>query len=516
MSNFTSLNNQLQNIAVLIDADNASAKNIDVVLQKIQTLGNIAIKKIYGDWSQSNLNGWQEAILRHAIEPMQQFAYVKGKNATDIALVIEAMDLLHSKQYDGFCLVSSDSDFASLAVRIRKEGLLVFGFGKQQAVSSFRQACDEFFEVEALLEAQKIANLKPVSNHELKKDTKLINLLQEAIRDSKPYDQDWADYSLVAKHLKQHKLDLQKYGYEKPIQLLTVIDLFSIKQDKDKGTLFVRSKQPLPPKKSTTKELQNDKVLIQAITTLLQNNPKSEQGWSSLSHIASQLKQQYAKTCEMYGYKKFSDFIVAIRLFDIKKQPNDIYVKLKQPKTKTMPKPQSSPSTPPSTAPETTTQNSNNPLILNGKIDIFVYADGALDSVLWRLNDTKKVRNDSDIIFYGQTHSSDGTLSLDINDVYSGFSCQLDNQDIDIARIILTTSHEHDSIANTPVRFVIEQAGKVLFTGNCTTDNTHAKTLLLCDLVKVATGWQLTHKNQATTADLYKLCQYFGVEVDQD
>ncbi len=509
MSDMT-LDTQLQNIAVLIDADNASAKNIDVVLQKIQTLGNIATKKIYGDWSQSNLNGWQEAILRHAIEPMQQFAYVKGKNATDIALVIEAMDLLHSKQYDGFCLVSSDSDFASLAVRIRKEGLLVFGFGKQQAVSSFRQACDEFFEVEALLEAQKIANLKPMSNHELKKDTKLINLLQEAIRDSKPYDQDWVDYSLVAKYLKQHKLDLQKYGYEKPIQLFTVIDLFSIKQDKDKGTLFVRSKQPLPPKKSTTKELQNDKALIQAITTLLQNNPKSEQGWSNQSYIASQLKQQYAKTCDMYGYKKFSDFIIAIRLFDIKKQPNGIYVKSKQPKAPAAPKPQNSPNVPQAA------QNDTDTVILNGKIDIFVYADGALDSVLWRLNDAKKVRNDSDIIFYGQTHSADGTLSLDINEVYSGFSCQLDTQDADIARIILTTSHEHDSIANTPVRFVIEQVGKVLFTGTCTTDHTHARTLLLCDLVKVATGWRLMYKNQPTTADLYKLCQYFGVEVEVD
>lgn len=507
----------LNSIAVLIDADNASAKTIGTVLQKIQTLGNITTKKIYGDWSQSNLNGWQEAILRHAIEPMQQFAYVKGKNATDIALVIEAMDLLHSGDYDGFCLVSSDSDFASLAVRIRKNAIPVYGFGKQNAVVSFRQACDEFFEVETLLEAHRLANMKPMSNNDLKKDTKLITLLQEAIRDSKSADQDWSDYSKVAQHLKQNKLDIQKYGYEKPIQLFTAIDLFSVRQDKEKGTLLVRSKQPLSAKKYNTQELQKDKTLIQAISDIITSDPKKENGWTNLSYVASQLKQQHGKTGEMYGYKKFSDLITAIRLFDIKKDPNGTYVKLKQPKTA-----KSDPQNPPQpkkeqTTPQTqTTPDPNQPLLLNGKIDFYVYADKPLDSVLWRLADNKRVRNDGDIIFYGQTHSADGTLSLDINDVYSGFSCQLDHQAPDVARIIITASHESDTIAHTPIKFNIEQAGKVLFTDNCTTDNTHARTILLGDLAKTPAGWQFNPKNQATTADLYQLCQHFGVEVDQD
>lgn len=136
----------LNSLAVLIDADNASAKTIDDVFKAIEKLGKISAKKIYGDWSMLGLSAsWQDSILRHAIDPMQQFAYVKGKNATDIALVIEAMDLLHSGEYDGFCLVSSDSDFASLAVRIRKSGVKVFGFGRKEAVTSFRQACDDFF-----------------------------------------------------------------------------------------------------------------------------------------------------------------------------------------------------------------------------------------------------------------------------------------------------------------------------------------------------------------------------------
>ena len=521
----------LNSIAVLIDADNASAKTIGTVLQKIQTLGNITTKKIYGDWSQSNLNGWQEAILRHAIEPMQQFAYVKGKNATDIALVIEAMDLLHSGDYDGFCLVSSDSDFASLAVRIRKNAIPVYGFGKQNAVVSFRQACDEFFEVETLLDThQKALKLQnPTTRKELRGDTKLVNALRDMIAShANPQDDHWADYRKVLNDFnkKYPALSHENYGYSKLIHLIKAIDLFEIKNGENESQLFVRSPQEKPvaqttqskaPQKKTTTQLQADKALIQAISDIITSDPKKENGWTNLSYVASQLKQQHGKTGEMYGYKKFSDLITAIRLFDIKKDPSGTYVKLKQPKTA-----KSDPQNPPppkkeQTAPQTqTTPDPNQPLLLNGKIDFYVYANKPLDSVLWRLTGNKRVRNDSDIIFYGQTHSADGTLSLDINDVYSGFSCQLDHQAPDVARIIITASHESDTIAHTPIKFNIEQAGKVLFTGNCATDNTHARTILLGDLAKTLAGWQFNPKNQATTANLYQLCQHFGVEVDQD
>ena len=117
---------KLKSIAVLIDADNASAKNIGYILQEIENIGHITCKKIYGDWGNVHIQSWQEALLKYAIDPMQHFAYVKGKNATDIGMVIEAMDLLYSNNYDGFCLISSDSDFTSLALRIRKNHVKVF------------------------------------------------------------------------------------------------------------------------------------------------------------------------------------------------------------------------------------------------------------------------------------------------------------------------------------------------------------------------------------------------------
>ena len=139
---------QLKSIAVLIDADNASAKNIGLILQEIAKLGHITCKKIYGDWGNARIKSWQEALLKYAIDPMQQFAYVKGKNATDIGLVIEAMDLLYSDKYDCFCLISSDSDFTSLAVRIRQDSVKVFGFGNRSTVDAFTKACDSFYYIE--------------------------------------------------------------------------------------------------------------------------------------------------------------------------------------------------------------------------------------------------------------------------------------------------------------------------------------------------------------------------------
>ena len=139
------MSTKLNSIAVLIDADNASAKNIGYVLTKIETLGNITCKKLYGDWGSSHIQSWREALLKYAIDPMQQFAYVKGKNATDIGMTIEAMDLLYSGNYDGFCLVSSDSDFTSLALRIRRNNIQVFGFGNYNTVKEFTQSCDQFF-----------------------------------------------------------------------------------------------------------------------------------------------------------------------------------------------------------------------------------------------------------------------------------------------------------------------------------------------------------------------------------
>lgn len=140
-------------LAVLIDADNASAKIVDGLFEEIAKIGEGSVRRIYGDFSTPRMKSWTDVLARHAIIPQQQFAYTTGKNASDITLVIDAMDLLHSGRFDGFCLVSSDSDFTRLAARIREQGVDVFGFGEQKTPESFRQACRRFVYTENLVAA---------------------------------------------------------------------------------------------------------------------------------------------------------------------------------------------------------------------------------------------------------------------------------------------------------------------------------------------------------------------------
>jgi len=138
-------------LAVLIDADNTSWKIADRLFEEIAQLGEASVRRIYGDFTREGLRGWTGILAKHAIIAHQQFAYVTGKNASDIALVIDAMDLMHSGRFDGFCLISSDSDFTRLAARIREQGLDVFGFGERKTPESFRQACRRFIYTENLL-----------------------------------------------------------------------------------------------------------------------------------------------------------------------------------------------------------------------------------------------------------------------------------------------------------------------------------------------------------------------------
>ena len=148
-------------LAVLIDADNASAKIVDGLFEEIAKIGEASVRRIYGDFSNPRSKGWADTLSKHAIIPQQQFAYTTGKNASDITLVIDAMDLLHSGRFDGFCLVSSDSDFTRLAARIREQGVDVFGFGEQKTPESFRQACRRFVYTENLLAVLRIVKMPP-------------------------------------------------------------------------------------------------------------------------------------------------------------------------------------------------------------------------------------------------------------------------------------------------------------------------------------------------------------------
>ncbi len=230
------MNIERQNkLVVLIDADNASPLNIDGLMEEIAKFGIAIVKRIYGDWTSPNLKGWKEVLPYHAIQPMQQFGYTTGKNSTDSALIIDAMDLLYSSNADGFCIVSSDSDFTRLASRLREGGLIVYGFGEKKTPEAFINACNKFIYVENLKFDDEVAKKpKKYSSNELKADTSLVNLLRAAVNASEDED-GWAYLATVGQYISNAKseFDPRNYGYSKLRELIKATKLFDINELKD-------------------------------------------------------------------------------------------------------------------------------------------------------------------------------------------------------------------------------------------------------------------------------------------
>jgi uncharacterized LabA/DUF88 family protein len=223
--------------AVLIDADNAQAAVIDALLSEVAKYGIASVKRAYGDWSTSNLNGWKEKLNEHAIQPIQQFRYTTGKNATDSALIIDAMDLLYTGHLGGFCIVSSDSDFTRLATRLREAGMLVLGFGEKKTPSPFVKSCDKFIYTEVLrpatVAAEAVAGTADVKKdaRALRADKKLVRLLRSAV-ESSALDDGWAHLGRVGALLVSQSPDFdpRNYGYARLLPLLTATELFEIEQ----------------------------------------------------------------------------------------------------------------------------------------------------------------------------------------------------------------------------------------------------------------------------------------------
>ena len=234
------MNNTQQKLVVLIDADNASPSIIYGLMAEIAKYGTAHVKRIYGDWTSPNLKGWKEILLEHALQPIQQFGYTKGKNSTDSAMIIDAMDLLYSGRFDGFCIVSSDSDFTRLASRIREGGLNVYGFGEEKTQKSFISVCDKFIYTEILQNIdendsenndikEKKPQVKQKSTNELKMDTRLVNLLRSAVIASMD-EEGWAFLGEVGQHITKQspEFDARNYGYAKLKDLVKAIGLFKI------------------------------------------------------------------------------------------------------------------------------------------------------------------------------------------------------------------------------------------------------------------------------------------------
>lgn len=215
-------------IALLIDADNSPSKAIQTILSELAKYGRVNIRRAYGNWKSNNLKGWEESLQEHAIQPIQQFDLSKGKNATDIAMTIDAMDILYTKQVDAFCLVTSDCDFTPLATRILSEGKSVIGFGERKTPDAFVNACSTFLFLD---DDEKKQIAKQKTTKELRGDAKLMNLIRDAISATENED-GWAKLSKVGAHISnQASFDARNYGYARLSDLIDAIGLFELRRD---------------------------------------------------------------------------------------------------------------------------------------------------------------------------------------------------------------------------------------------------------------------------------------------
>lgn len=236
-----------ERLAILIDADNSNPARLPQLLAEITKYGNASVRRAYGNWTSGHLGGWKSGLLTHSIHPIQQFNYTTGKNATDSALIIDAMDLLYGGHLDGFCIVSSDSDFTRLAARIREQGLTVYGFGERKTPQAFVAACDKFIYTENLGDDESGSETARKQPRKLKRDRKLDVLLREAV-DAASDDSGWGHLGAVGSNLVRlaSDFDPRSYGFRKLKDLVAAHPSYLVEDrpgsDGKSGAVYIRAK----------------------------------------------------------------------------------------------------------------------------------------------------------------------------------------------------------------------------------------------------------------------------------
>lgn len=243
-------------LAVLIDAENTQLAALEAIMTELTKYGYIIVKRAYGDWASSPLKNWKNMLNELAIQPIQQFSYTQGKNSSDAALIIDAMDLLYSNKFNAFALISSDSDFTKLATRLKESQIHVYGVGERKTPTAFKNACDDFLYIDVLkaLDSGESSTLQPTKTKEnssptsytrqkLCMDAKLISVLRNAAEEcSEDEDDGWASLGLCGSLIKRQlpDFDSRNYGYSKLSDLIETTGLFAIKKEKMKGTNATR------------------------------------------------------------------------------------------------------------------------------------------------------------------------------------------------------------------------------------------------------------------------------------
>lgn len=236
-----------ESIALLIDADNAPAGKVEFIIAELATWGAVNIRRAYGNWKSEKLKGWAEVLHEYAIQPVQQFDLVKGKNATDMAMLVDAMDILYTKGVGTFCLVSSDCDFTPLVLRLRADGKQVIGFGGQKTPLPFVNSCSRFLYLDEDPKQEAVRKEKAKDPKQLKSDAKLIKLLRTAVEATANED-GWAKLGAVGSHISnQGSFDSRNYGFGKLSDLFKAIDFFEVDSVKN-DLVRDRMKTKTPPK----------------------------------------------------------------------------------------------------------------------------------------------------------------------------------------------------------------------------------------------------------------------------
>ena len=245
-------------LAVLIDADNTSPKLIKEMFEELASYGTITVKRAYGDWTNPHLNGWREVLLGNAISPQQQFAYTSGKNATDSALIIDAMDLLYSGHVEGFAIVSSDSDFTPLATRLRESGKRVIGVGQRKTPKAFVEACERFVFLEVLAR-EGVATAQAMEPAKDEQPRPIQSVLTKAMNKVDTDDEDWASLSALGNHLNRTdpSFDSRNYGFGRLSDLVKAqpfVETRTVTAPGGRGQLWLRLKGRRPVERAPTEQ----------------------------------------------------------------------------------------------------------------------------------------------------------------------------------------------------------------------------------------------------------------------
>lgn len=313
-------------IALLIDCDNISFKLIDAVIQELEQYGEIIIKRAYGNWRSDSLKNWLIKLPELSIKPIHQIDYTKGKNASDMAIVIDAMDMMHLKKVNAFAIVSSDSDFTPLTMKLQEEGFKVYGFGTKQTPSSLKNSCSVFTDIQSLVNNTKETEEKKAG---LLNKTQLREQISKVFTQQSP-NNDWVTMEKINQLMKESGIDFRNYGFKQLKVFIDDLNLFQIRiNDKNQGFVQLIQNKYEPGVSIESEVLANNPLLKTILLEAYQTLNINQYG-VQISTYCNYLFHQHNMTHKTYGCSTFKEFLVDTQLFDFTTKDSQYYITVKK------------------------------------------------------------------------------------------------------------------------------------------------------------------------------------------